>query len=375
MKAILKTRLILWKKTWVSQLFWLLLPIILTIGSLSIAHLIQEDSKIPVGIVSEEKTALTNNLITELKNSPLLQVIETTENEAKRSVESHELDSAFVIKQGYENNIKAGNRNKLMTGYASDLSFAYPVIRETILSLVQKDSSRAKTVETVYSVSSAEGMNWSEEEIVDRIIETEKNQDLLNSNFTFASNTAAETDINVFFNNPWSIWAIFSLLSALLLFDWLIKEKHARTMTRLAFSRFSMKGYLLFNTLLYLCVFLIIDCITMFIFKQIYDTGINVGLLLQVFCFHLTITAFAFLLALCFRKVTRYYAISFIITLFIAITSGALLPIDGLNVRFEWVELLNPIQPFLTGKLWSPWILVFLCFVSIWFIKGEKLHA
>lgn len=375
MKTILKTRLILWKKTWISLSFWLLLPIILTIGLLSAAHTIQEDSKIPIGIVVEEESPLINNLIAELEHSPLLQIVETAENKAKRLVEGHELDSAFVIKQGYENNIKEGNRNRLITGYASDLSFAYPVVRETILSLIQKDSGRAKTVETVYSISSAEVTNWSEEEIIDRIIQTEKNQNLLNSNFTFAGVETAETDKNLFFYNPWFAWAIFSLLSTLLLFDWLIKEKHAKTTQRLAFSRFSMKGYLLLNTVLYLSVFLFIDSITLFIFKQMYDTDISIGLLLQVFCFHLTATAFAFLLAICFRKVTLYYAISFIIILFITITSGAFLPIEGLSSRFEWVKLLNPIQPFLTGKLWSPWVLIFLCFVSFWFIKGEKQHA
>ncbi|MBN6205071.1 ABC transporter permease [Ralstonia pickettii] len=375
MKAILKTRLILWKKTWVSLGFWLLLPIILTIGLLTAAHAIQEDSKIPVGIVIEKETPLINNLIAELKHSPLLQIVETTENEAKRLVESHKLDSAFVIKQGYENNIKKGNRNRLITGYASDLSFAYPVIRETILSLIQKDSGRAKTVETVYSISPAEITNWSEEEIIDRIVQIEKKQDLLNSSFAFAGEETPEIDNHLFFNNPWFTWAIFTLLSTLLLFDWLIKEKHGKTTQRLAFSRFSMKGYLLLNTVLYLSVFLCIDSITMFIFKQMYDIDINIGLLLQIFCFHLTATAFAFLLAICFRKVTHYYAISFVITLFVTITSGAFLPIEGLGSRFEWVELLNPIQPFLTGKLWSPWVLIFLCFVSFWFIKGEKQHA
>lgn len=376
MKAILKTRLMLWKKSWFSLGFWLLLPPFLTIGLLFVANLIQEDSKIPVGIVLEEETPLTTNLITELKQSPLLHVVETTENKAKRLVESHELDSAFIIRQGYDTNIKEGNRNRLVVGYQSDLSFAYPVIRESILSLIQKDSGRAKTVETVHSIASSANQNWSETEIIDRVIQTERNQDLLNSRFAFAgektSNTSEDT---LLFNSPWLIWAILSLLSTLLIFDWLIKERHANAIPRLVFSRFSIKGYLLLNTLLYIIVFFVLDSITIFLFKQLYSTDINISLLLQLFSFRLTTTAFTFMLAVCFQKVTIYYAISFIITLLVTILSGAIIPIEGLNFRFEWIEILNPIQPFLAEKLWNPWILVFLCFISIWFAKGEKQHA
>lgn len=378
MIPIIKTRFMLLRKSWLSHSFWLLIPIILTIGLIYLANLVQDDARIPVGIVVEEESPLVEKLLTELKGSPLLQVVETTESEAKRLLESHELDSAFVIKKGYENNIRNGNRNRLLIGYESDLSFAYTVTRETILSLVQKDSGRAKTVQTVNALmkDNVYLANWSEKEIINKVLETEADQNLLNSKFLFLGENAAEKpETQSFFGNPWAIWSLFSFLSMLFIFDWVIKEKQSSTLPRLQFSRISIKSYFLLNMLVYLCLFLTLDIITMILFECLYDTGISVELLFRFVSFRLTAVAIAFVLALCFRKLTVYYAISFIFLLFIAITSGVIIPVEGISNQFQWLEKLHPIRPFLLGESWSPLLLIFICFIALWFIKGEKPHA
>lgn len=378
MIPILKTRFMLIRKSWLSLSFWLLLPIILTIGLIYIANLVQDDARIPVGIVVEEESPLVEKLLTELKGSPLLQVVETTESEAKRLVESHELDSAFVIKKGYENNIRNGKRNRLLIGYESDLSFAYTVTRETILSLIQKDSGRAKTVQTVNALMNDNVLlaNWSEYEIINKVLETEADQNLLNSKFLFlGENTAETSETQSLFGNPWALWSLFSFLSMLLIFDWVIKEKQSSTLPRLQFSRISIKYYFLLNMLVYLSLFLTLDIITMILFEYLYDTGIGADLLFRLVSFRLTAVAIAFLLALCFRKLTVYYAISFISLLFIAITSGVIIPVEGISNQFQWLEILHPIRPFLIGEAWSPLLIIFIGFIALWFVKGEKRHA
>lgn len=378
MIAIIKTRLMLWKKSWVSLCFWLFMPLLLTIGVLWISSLIQEDAKIPVGIVIEEETALVTNLVEELENSSFLHIVQTSENEAKHLVETHELDSAFVIKNGYEEAIQNGNRNRLMIGYESDMSFAYTVTREFILSLMQKDSGRAKTVQTVHDVLNPpeDHADWSETAIVEKIIETENNQNLLTSKFSFLGEAPADTnESNTLFGNPWTIWAILAFLSTLFIFDWVMKEKQSSIISRLPFSRFSIKTYLLLHASLYLCLFIILDSVTLLIFKQIYQTEGSLAWLFYLISYRLTAVLFAFTLALCFRKATIYYAISLIIILFLTITSGVLVPMEGIVSRYAWIESLHPIQPFLTEAFWNPWLLILTCFIGLWFVKGEKDHA
>ena len=378
MKSIFKTRLMLWRKSWVSLIFWLLLPILLTVGIIHIGNLVQQDAKVPVGIVIEEETALVRNLLNELKNSPLLHIIETSEREAKRMVESHELDSAFIIRKGYEDKIRSGNRNRLLIGYKSDISFAYTVTREAILSLIQKDSGRAKIVQTVHFLSSNSGENisWSDEEIIRRAVEIEADQNLLQSKFKFYGDQPREsTEPNLLFGDPWAIWSIFSLLSMLLIFDWVLKEKRSSVLPRLQFSRFSIKPYFLLNSILYLCLFLVIDLFTLFLFYQLYSIDVSIELMLSLISYRLTGITLAFTLTLCFQKLTVYYSISFIITLFVAITSGVLFPIDGITNRFAWTEALNPILPFLSGEIWNLWLVVFSCFIGFWLVKGEKRNA
>lgn len=377
MKSILKTRLMLWKKSKVSLIFWLLMPIVVTIGVIYTGNLVKEDARIPVGIVIEEETPMVKKLVTDLKNSPLLQINIVNENQAKQMVESHELDSAFVIKKGYEENIRTGNRSKLIIGYESDLSFAYTVTRETILSLVQRDSGRAKTVQTVHNLSNHfdENFEWSEEEIIEKALEIESEQNLLNSKFVFSLDGTETTERTLLIENPWTLWSIFSLLAMFLLVDWVIKEKESYILIRLPFTRFQAKVYFLLNLLLYFCLFLLIDLLTMIFFHYLFNVGFSLEQFITLFTFRLTGTLLAFSLAISIRKLIVYYALSFIISLLITITSGAILPMNGLTERFVWMELLNPIRPFLFGELWNPWILIFICFISLWFMKGEKQNA
>src|SRR5690625_1744673 len=127
---ILKTRLIYIKKQWLSLLFWLLLPIVATVMIIHVTNAIQSDTKVPVGIVLEEETDLAEEFLHSVKQSPLIRVYETTEKDALHRLKQHELDSVFIIHNGYEKQIRKGKRDRLITSYQSDLSFAYSPVKE-----------------------------------------------------------------------------------------------------------------------------------------------------------------------------------------------------------------------------------------------------
>src|SRR5690625_7077636 len=102
MKDILQTRLIHWKKQWLHLLFWFIFPIITTILIITATNAIQDETKVPVGIVLGENTQLAENLFESIKENPLIRVYELNESEAIDQLNKHELDSVFVIKKGYE---------------------------------------------------------------------------------------------------------------------------------------------------------------------------------------------------------------------------------------------------------------------------------
>ncbi|WP_170138764.1 ABC transporter permease [Oceanobacillus chungangensis] len=375
MMAILHTRLIHWKKQMLSILFWLLFPILATLAIVYGTNLIQQDSKIPVGIVAGDDSEIANTLYDSIKATPLIRVIDVTEAEARRLVESHELDSAFVIGDGYEQDVENGRRNRLITSYRSNLSFAYAPVSQMIISLVQQDTSRSKAAHTVIKLSNNSTEQWTWNEIVAKTIEIQREEDLLRTTFSFANTAGADNENHVSLWNTWALWALFSILSTLLLFDWLIKEKRAEILPRFAFIRFSYQDYLFVNVCLYTMLFFIFDLLAVIVFYTYLSEPISLSLIGAILAFRLLIIMGAFIFTLLFRNLYLYYSTAFLLALIIAVISGAIIPIDGITNRFGWVALLNPIQPFLHVDYISPWHIVCIIIIAIWYVKGGKSNA
>ncbi|WP_197046750.1 ABC transporter permease [Oceanobacillus salinisoli] len=372
---ILKTRLIHWKKQWMSLLFWLAFPTIGTILIIYTTTAIQQDSQVPVGIVLEENTPLASELYHTIQQTPLIRVVDVTEAEAKRKVETHELDSAFIIQEGYEEKIQKGNRNWLIKSYTSDLSFAYTPVKEMIISLVQEDTGRTKTAHIVRQISEGSSKQWSIEEIIVKAKEIQQEENLLRSTFSFADGEQSRSENEVTIWNTWGLWAVLSALSTLLIFDWVIKERKPILFSRYAFMRFSVKSYFLQNLLIYTIILFIIDLTTAYLFHVFLNEELTLNWAVLLFIHRLTMNTTAFLIGLLFRQILVYYSVSFVIALFIAIISGAVLPNDGLTSRFTWLEILNPLHSFLNEEWMNPWIIVCVVLIAIWKTRGVESHA
>jgi ABC-2 type transport system permease protein len=216
---------------------------------------------------------------------------------------------------------------------------------------------------------------WTWEEITDKSKIVQEEENLLNTAFLFSGNEKNNTDNDFTVWNTWGLWAMFSVLSTLLLFDWLIKEKHATIRPRFTFIRFSFKSYVLQNFIWYTILFLAFDIIAVTVFHSLLNEPIDLSFICAIISFRLMVNAGSFLLALCFKNTFLYYCVSFIITLFLAITSGAILSIEGITNRYEWIELFNPLHAFLVGETGYFWLAIFILFIIIWFGRKEKLSA
>ncbi|PAV30428.1 hypothetical protein CIL05_08120 [Virgibacillus profundi] len=374
---ILQTRLIHWKKQIFTLLFWLLLPIVTTILVTNVTSAIQDDSKVPVGIVLEENTPLAKDLVTSIKQTPFIRVYETTEEDALLKIEQHELDSAFVIKAGYDEQVRKGSRNRLITSFQSDLSFAFTPVSEMIISYVQQDTGRSKAAFTVKNLSDNAGLSkqWTWEEVVAKSKEIEAKENLLHTTFTFADSGQENDGKGITIWKPWGLWAVFSILSTLLLFDWLIKENRSSLAPRFTFIRITFKNYMVINALFYTILLFIFDLIAAGAFFLFLEEPFNLHSIGVILSYRLMLNAGAFLLALCFKNVYLFYSVSFVITLLVAITSGAILPIDGIIQSYQWLEYLNPLATFLSNKISVIWLIIFSFIIGLWHVRKEKSHA
>lgn len=371
MISVWRTRVILWKKQRGGFLFWLLFPIVGTISVLSIMEELQEDSKIPIGIVMNEDTELASELYHAISATPFLRIIDADEAEARQLVRTHSLDSAFVIEQGYENTIKRGNRNWLITSYSTDLSFGYIPVKEMVISYVQEASGKSKTAYLIQELSKDSGKEWTRDEIIQTANDIQNEEKLIFTEFAFHKNSYQEKDIDRRIFDPWGFWATFSLLATFFLFNWVIKERNDTLFQRIPFMRISMKSYFLWNALMYGILLFLFDLIAAYVFYLLYSEMITPILIIHILQLRITFTITAYLFALRFSKTFMYHSMTMVITLIIFILSGVIIPIEDTPYL-----RLHPFYHFLNMDGIHFWILPLVVLLIIWWIKGGKIkHA
>ena len=374
MGLILKMRFIFWRKQWVSLLFWLCFPLVVTWFVMVQFVTLQADTKIPVGIVMEDESSSAQELYNSIKDTPHIRPEVLSEKEALNQLQKHELDSVFIIRSRYEDSIERGSRNQLIKSYQSDLSFAYTPLRETVISYVQQDYSRAKAAFVVQQMGEAYGVTeeWSYDELINRSKEIVQEQKLLEVDFSFADAGAGKDDADDTLLQPWNLWAIITLLTTFMLFDWVIKEKKASATLRFVYGKVSFKRYLLQNMLIYLFVLFVMDVVTMGVFHFLFDETISMKLLISLIGYRVMLTTCAFLFSLCFTSTYVYYTISFAIVLFTALLSGVFIPVDGIMEKWNGFSFINPLAIFLESSFVNLWLWIGIVFTALWFIrKGE----
>ncbi|MFD1362211.1 ABC transporter permease [Lentibacillus salinarum] len=372
MKQIITTRLMHWKKHWISLIFWLLFPVIATISITLITGTLQEDANVPVGIVQEEHTDAAEELIQEIKSTPFIRMELRSEEKALSDLEKHALDSVFIIHEGFQDNVRQDNRQQLITSYQTNLSFAYSPVKEMILSYVQQETGRSKAAFVIKELEKQyDGQEaWTIEEIMSKSREIQQDENLLDTAFSFHDAPAGSRD------NPrlfpvWEIWAIAMLLSTLLIFDWVMKEKQSRALLRLAFSRKTLKSYLLQNFIVYSVVLLMVDFFTVSIIYFLFGEWVS---LMNLLVYRLFVCIAAFLFAQFFRNVFLYYIVSFALVLIVGISSGVMLP-SGIGGSWSWFDPVNPLAPLFSGKYISLWSVLVTVFAVIWLFRKERYDA
>lgn len=369
-KETVETRFMFWKKQFFSLLFWLLLPLLATLLIMYAFEELQEDTEVPIGIVLEEETSSIESLYEEIENTPHVRPVLLSEREAIRQLKTHELDSVFVIKRSYENNIFAGNRDRLIKSFQTDFSFSYAPMKEVIISYVQQDYSRACAAEVVRDLGRQYGIvdEWSVDELISRSRAIEKEQDLLGVNFFYLHDDKGEVADQSLLKEK-NIWALFAFLSTFMLFDWVIKERRSSAMLRLPFMRVSAKSYLLNHLIFYTFSLFLIDLLTVFVFL---DESFTVKNFIVLLSFRLMLNTSIFILSLFFRSTYKFYTVGFAFTLLLSIAGSVFIPMDEVADNYPLYRMLNPLQAFLSNDLFNFWLCVSLIFIIIWYVRRER---
>lgn len=377
MKNIVSTRLIRLKKEWKGFLSWMLLPTIMTVLIMQGVATWQEETKVPIALVVEEQTEMAARLVDDFASTELLHIQFMSLDEALHKLEQHELDSVFVIREGYEDNILANRRNQLIGAFSSNRSFAYNAVVETITSYAQQDAARSKAAFVIKQLFSDYGMEdeWSYEEIIASSRERQKNEALLKSAFTYydKDNTAEEQALPLL--KAWGVWAFFAIVMAFFLFDWMLKENRPSMRQRWLFTEISFKKYACGSLLFFTVIIFLMDLVTAFIFSSLFEEALTIRILISLLAFRVTINLLAFLLANVYKQLYMYYISGLGIALLLIVIGGSIIPLDRLTGKWPWIEEFSPVQSLLNGTIPLIWLCILAVLFARWAWKGGKANA
>lgn len=369
MKGILAIQAMRLRKEWKVLLAWLILPLVFTVMTFSAVNKFGDESKVPIGLVIEDESVLSDALVQRIMNTDYLQVNRLDLQKANDLLEKHELDSVFVIKEGYEKDIVSNRRSQLIEAYSSNRSFAYFAVAETISSYVQEEATRTKASTEIKKLYEKYGSSeeWNIEEIFKTSKEKQEKKQLITTSFSFQW-TPTETEIeSSSLLSVWGIWAFFQIIATLFIFDWIVKANSIQIRVRWTFTKMSLNSYISWNLLFYTVLLFFMDIVTLSILHFLDLATPNVRLIIALLGFRITINMLAALLATNYTNSFFYYISSIAISLILTICGGAFIPIDSIIRRWPWIESFSPVYSLLHGSI-AYAFLTFIIVITI--VKG-----
>lgn len=365
------------KKEWKSVICWLLAPILLTVFVMKTFGVLQDESKVPIALIVEDSSSLAMQLAEEIEKNDMLSVRYSELDDALHKLKQHELDSVFVIREGYGGSVLENRRNGLIEAYSSNRSFAYPAISETIMSLAQQDISRSKAAGVIRQLFQEYGMEeqWDYEEIIQRSEEKQKNESLLRTSFSYGKQAGQPDEKPMELLNSKAVWAFFTIIAAFFLFDWMIKESRPSMQVRWLYTSTSFKSHAVRILGLYSLLTVLSDVITLFVFHFVLQELVTLSFILPMLTFRVTLNLFAFLLAIVYRQLLLYYMTGMAAALLLTVIGGAIVPLDALSREAKWVEFLSPVRSLMTTTIPIAWLMLLMLLLVAWMMKGGRRIA
>ena len=370
MKNIIFTRLMWLKYDWKSTSFWLVFPLLASIIAMQLFNLATDSAKVPVGIVIEKQSPLTDEILQQLSSHQSIDVVVLREKQALNMLEQHKLDSVFVFKHNYEDGI-ANEKRRIIEAYSSNRSYAYFSTVELIQSLVQQQATRGKLInEAKQLLTEHHRLDlFNEKQLLEDSKELQFEKDLIAIDYRIYNGTTMRNDVLPFIT-IWSFWTIFTMLATFFLFDWVVKERQQALQIRWQFLRETFPTYAMKQLFLYFVVLFMSDIL----FFSIVGPR-TVQLLAAIFVYRLILISMAFFIAHLFNIRYFYYITGLFITIIFAVLSGGFIPLDALTKHLNILTLIHFPYSFMQQHIpYGALLLVIIAYI-IYCLKGRRYDA
>ncbi|MGP4079020.1 ABC transporter permease [Pseudalkalibacillus sp. R45] len=141
---LIRTR---WKITLSNKwqfLLMLILPLLVFWGAEQLLSKGSDQLKIPVIVVTEEENETVTTIINRIKDNETLQIIEKSEVEAKRLLETNQAEVAVVFTKGIEEKVKQGEIKGVIQLWKAPNAISTGLVEEYVASEVIRLASNGK---------------------------------------------------------------------------------------------------------------------------------------------------------------------------------------------------------------------------------------
>lgn len=365
MKNMIDIRLMLSKKRLIGLFVWLSVPTLLTMGLFYIFNDVTDDFTVPVGIVNDSNNDEVESIIEEISENNLINVRMIESSEAARLVEQHELDSSFVFDAQFFDNLENLRRSKMIESHYSNRSLAYGAIKESVGAIVQERYGLYYAKNMINRLEEENDTEASNLEEVDTLISTLVDRfNLLEYEYGYYGDiqpVSEQEDMNIFM-----IWVVVSFFVTLFVFELIVSERRQKVMQRLAFTRYNMSKYFLYQVAILTILLVVSDLVAWFVFEFFYEQSLDILVVLSV---RLMMVLFAYTLAVLIKNTYTYLLVSLFVIIAIIIFTFVLDPLL-VSTDMTYLNHINPLQQFSNEEITMYWsILLFVLVVLFWRVR------
>ncbi|MFS0880177.1 ABC transporter permease [Metabacillus niabensis] len=328
-----------------SILLFFLAPAVITMLFGTLLESQQEDLVIPIAIVDEDGSSLSSSIINRVKEQKRLAIIETTIEEADKMLERKEIDSVFVFKKNFQQQLLIEKREEIIEMKIAPSSIAYTIVREVIASEVTRITSSIKAANQVGQIYKQFGMERQEikeawnEAFAYSSIEQWEPQPLMTIDYMTGASSSQPVAEDEAIAKPYiGLWGFFTLIICFLQSDWMIKEK--MLFKRMKTTYQGLPSYLLQTSAAVFLLQAVQACGSFFLFTRLHIVEGESLLLFMMVLYLFFSIGLAIFSASVIHHIGSYYVFGVLISLIMAVFSGSLFPINEIVRDFQaWANI------------------------------------
>ncbi|WP_338779013.1 ABC transporter permease [Metabacillus sp. FJAT-52054] len=368
-------------------LLLLFLPAAAIYGLSEFTGNVEEDLSVPVAIVDQDRTDFSKTFINRLEKQERIKLSQTTEADAKDLLLREETDTVFIIKEGFKQSIRDGEREGIIEMRTSPLSVASGVVREIAASEVIRFTSSAKAANRVEKIarkyegnfSAIEGI-WQEAyQYADQQWEPKPLMTIRYVPAEKEKSAEMESDSGSgLLESPARIWTIAALLLCMFTCDWIPKEKDV-LYKRIQTTPAGLNAYIVQSFIAYLALNVIQAAVSWWMIGRL-ESGTSITLLIPMVIFMMLGLSVSFFLASISPHTGNYYTASTVWIFTVSLLGGSVVPAGEILPQLKNLQEWLPQAPVLnwdlySGSIWLKLVLTSALSSILIFISMSRLRS